>query len=140
MFAKSSEDEYEEKSEGGTRHLFKLALFHFEDVRDAAGELFHFVIHRPQSDSEGVVYEADREVMYEFLARYLAGEYEKKAYSMDRSPAHESLLDLLEIAAARARAGDSSFDVDELDELEFEPADDEGEEETFDEEIPDRDS
>jgi hypothetical protein len=60
------------------------------------------------------VYETDRETMYELMARYLAGEYEKAEYEMERSPAHEALLDTLEIAAARARAGETEFSFDDL--------------------------
>lgn len=33
---------------------------------------------------------------------------------MERSPAHEALLDTLEIASARARSGESEFSFDDL--------------------------
>jgi len=53
--------------------------------------------------------------MYEFMARYLAGEYEKSEYELERSPAQEALLDTLEIAAARARSGETEREFDDLD-------------------------
>jgi hypothetical protein len=53
--------------------------------------------------------------MYELVARYLAGEYEKDAYELEYSPGHHALLDLLEMAVARVRSGDSSFTVADLD-------------------------
>lgn len=52
------------------------------------------------------------------MARFLAGEYEKREYRMERSPAQDALLDTLEIAAARARAGEETFVFDDLDGVE----------------------
>jgi hypothetical protein len=114
MFRLSSEDEHEERSQGGTRQLFSLAHFRFHDAMDGEGTLHHFVAETGASGEGGPVYETDRETMYELMARYLAGEYEKAEYEMERSPAHEALLDTLEIAAARARAGESEFSFDDL--------------------------
>jgi hypothetical protein len=124
MFATASEAEYEEIAEGGRRFLFDLARFEFADVRDGDGTLRHVVVERTD-DGEAAIYRVDRDLMYEFLARYLAGEYEKREYRMDLSPAHQTLLDALEMAAARARAGDPSFDAGEMNALELEPAGDE---------------
>jgi hypothetical protein len=130
MFELSSEDLHQERAQAGVRHLFRIGNFTFEDTVDEAGGMHHFV--RASGDPEGDVafYEADRYTMYEFLARYLAGEYEKQEYDMDRSPGHAALLDLLELATARARAGESDFSIDELDEGINEDMDDDEEERT----------
>lgn len=128
MFRERSEDEYERGSEGGRRHLFALAGFTFQDALDAEGRMRHFVLEAErEGEDDARPYEADRATMYELMARYLAGEYEKAEYGMERSPAHEALLDLLEIATARARSGDGDFSLDELegaglDEEEDEPS------------------
>ncbi|HEX2187927.1 MAG TPA: hypothetical protein VHG51_03465 [Longimicrobiaceae bacterium] len=111
MFRERSGDEHERGSEGGKRHLFALAGFELHDALDAEGRMRHFVLE-PEGDR---VYEADRATMYELMARFLAGEYEKVEYGLERSPAHEALLDLLEIATARARSGDGDFTLDELE-------------------------
>jgi hypothetical protein len=78
--------------------------------------MHHFVVESPgaRAEADAPVYEIDRETMYELMARYLAGEYEKVEYDMERSPAHEALLDTLEIATARARSGESEFSFDDL--------------------------
>jgi len=115
MFRLSTEAEHEERSEGGTRHLFGLGHFEFHDAMDGEGRLHHFVVDLTGAEDDVMVYETDREVMYEIMARYLAGEYEKHEYAMERSPAHEALLDTLEIAAARARSGETEFAFDDLE-------------------------
>jgi hypothetical protein len=116
MFRLSSDDEYQQASEGGTRHLFALGHFEFHDTLDAEGELRHFVL---ETGEEAGIFEAGREAMYEFMARYLAGLYEKEEYDMERSPAHEALLDNLELAAARARSGETELSLDDLEEADF---------------------
>jgi hypothetical protein len=127
MFRLSSEEEYQEGSEGGTRHLFALGHFEFHDTLDGAGRLRHFVL---ETGDDAGVFEAGREAMYEFMARYLAGLYEKVEYGMERSPAHEALLDNLELAAARARSGEADFSLDDLEEADFdEELEEESEEE-----------
>ncbi len=133
MFRLSSDDEYQEGSEGGTRHLFALGHFEFHDTLDGEGRLRHFVL---ETGDDAGIFEAGREVMYEFMARYLAGLYEKEEYDMERSPAHEALLDNLELAAARARAGETEFFLDDLEagdlDEEFEVEELEGESEEED--------
>jgi hypothetical protein len=114
MFRLSSESEHETRSQGGTRYLFALGHYECHDTMDGEGELHHFVVDTGGDGAESPVYETDRATMYELMARYLAGEYEKREYEMERSPAHEALLDTLEIAAARARAGESEFSFDDL--------------------------
>ena len=121
MFKQSTDEEYEANSESGVRHLFTLAHYAFQDTLDGEGAFHHHVIET--ADDDTVVYEAGRELMYEFMARYLAGVYEKDEYRLDRSPGHEALLDVLELAAARARAGETDFSVDELDRAEVEVMD-----------------
>lgn len=143
MFRLSSESEHEARSQGGTRYLFALGHYECHDTMDGEGELHHFVVDTGGAGAETAVYETDRATMYELMARYLAGEYEKREYDMERSPAHEALLDTLEIAGARARAGESEFSFDDLgiaedwDEIDedgepveddFEDEDEEGEE------------
>lgn len=115
MFRKSSEGEYEQGSEAGTRHLFSLGHFEFRDAMDGGGELHHFVLDSSDSDEGAGIFETDQMAMYEFMARFLAGEYEKREYRLERSPAQDALLDTLEIAAARARAGETTFVFDDLD-------------------------
>lgn len=112
MFRKCSETEFDELSEGGTRYLFQLDNFDFRDTLDGEGYL-HFVVVE-ESDGDPTFYEADQEVMYEFMARYLAGEYEKIHYEMELSPTHAALLDVMEMASARARSGDPSFTFDQV--------------------------
>lgn len=127
MFRLSSEEEYQEASEGGTRHLFALGYFEFHDTLDGEGRLRHFVL---ETGDDAGVFEAGREVMYEFMARYLAGLYEKEEYEMERSPAHEALLDNLELAAARARSGEADFSLDDLEAADlYEELEEESEEE-----------
>jgi hypothetical protein len=118
MFRLSSPDEFEQASEAGTRFLFALGHFEFRDALDAEGELHHFVLDASDEAEEPTVFEADRLAMYEFMARFLAGEYEKREYRLERSPAQDALLDTLEIAAARARAGEETFVFDDLDGVE----------------------
>ncbi|HEX8359229.1 MAG TPA: hypothetical protein VF613_03950 [Longimicrobium sp.] len=114
MFRHTSEEEYEQACEAGTRHLFALGHFEFRDGLDGEGELHHFVIDSSEKEAPGI-FEADQLAMYEFMARFLAGEYEKRQYHLERSPAQEALLDNLEIAAARARSGESEFFFDDLE-------------------------
>jgi hypothetical protein len=116
MFRRISEREYEERSAGGVRHLFRIDHFVLQDGLDDEGALHHCVIESGDDGDAAGWYLADRATMYEFLARYLAGEYEKKEYELARSPAHETLLDILEEAAARARSGETDFDITEIEE------------------------
>lgn len=125
MFRQCTEDEYAQGAEGGIRYLFALDGFEFQDALDEEGRLRHFVLEGGEDDGEPAFYEADQPTMYELLARYLSGEYEKEAYDLERSPAHEALLDLLELATARARSGDSDFSLDELEEGEYGEEEDE---------------
>lgn len=113
MFRAIDEEEYHERASAGTRALFELAHFAFRDTIDGAGEMHHFVVETGGDPHHH--YQADRGVMYELVARYLAGTYEKAEYQMERSPAHEALLDILEMITARARAGETELTVDELD-------------------------
>jgi hypothetical protein len=118
MFRQTTGPDLDGRSEGGTRHLFKLDSFEFFDTLGEADELHHFVVeHHEEEDSD--VYETDQATMYEFMARYLAGEYEKREFKLQHSPAHGALLDALELAMARARAGESEFSLDELEEIDF---------------------
>lgn len=120
MFRQSSGSESEGRSEGGMRHLFTLDHFEFFDSLDESDELHHFVVeHHEDEDQEANVYETDQATMYEFMARYLAGEYEKKEFELQHSPAHGALLDALEMAMVRARAGETEFSLDELEEIDF---------------------
>jgi len=127
MFRKTAEEAYEELASAGTRPLFAVGHFGFEDTMDGGGRFHHFVVEH--GEDEDLYYEADQAVMYELVARYLAGEYEKKAYELDYSPGHHALLDLLELAAARARAGETDFDLAELDGVAEEVLDEDEEEE-----------
>lgn len=115
MFQRIPADQSDAKAEGGTRHLFTLGHFQFRDSLDGQGELHHFVLDSSEADGGAAVFEADQLTMYEFMARYLAGEYEKREYGLERSPAQDALLDTLEIAAARARSGDVDFAFEDLD-------------------------
>lgn len=115
MFRQSSEVEYEEMAQGGTRYLFRMDHYHFSDTLDGDGYLHYFVSE--ESGDEAAVYETDHDTMYEFMARYLAGVYEKTHYEMVRSPTHAALMDLLELATARARSGDPAFSFDVVEEM-----------------------
>jgi hypothetical protein len=112
MFRRCSDDEFDERSSAGTRPLFRVGSFVFQDTMDGEGGLHHMVIEK---DDEAAAYEMDQPTMYEMVARYLAGEYEKEAYELEHSPAHHALLDLLEMAAARARSGECEFTIADLD-------------------------
>lgn len=124
MFKKSPDGDYEALSEGGVRHLFKLGPYEFHDTLDDDGDFHHFVLESAAGDADTSAYEVDWGTMYEFMARYLAGEYEKTEYRMERSPGHDALLDMLEIAAARARAGETEFSLEDLERGETEVLDD----------------
>ena len=131
MFRKSSDEEYETESTGGVRHLFRLGNYEFHDTLDDDGRFHHFVLEQARGDDdEAAPYEVDTETMYEFMARYLAGEYEKAEYRMERSPGHDALLDVLELATARARSGETEFSLDDLERGETEilgdPVEDDG--------------
>ncbi len=115
MFQPLSHDELDQKSDGGTRPLFTLGHYEFRDSLDGEGNLHHFVLDLSETAEEPTVYETNRPTMYELMARYLAGEYEKSEYDLERSPAQEALLDTLEIAAARARSGETDWEFDDLD-------------------------
>ncbi|HEX2203929.1 MAG TPA: hypothetical protein VHG91_11550 [Longimicrobium sp.] len=127
MFRKSPDDDYEALSEGGVRYLFRLGPYEFHDTLDDEGRFHHFVLEGEREGAEGQAYEVDTEFMYELMARFLAGEYEKAEYRLERSPGHETLLDLLEIATARARAGDHAFSLEDLEHEETEVFDDDEE-------------
>lgn len=129
MFRTSSDEQYEEESEGGVRNLFRLGPFEFHDTLDDEGSFHHFVLEAPADEEAGTQrYEIDTESMYELMARFLAGEYEKAEYGLERSPGHDALLDLLELATARARAGGGDFSLEDLEHSETEVLD-EGEDE-----------
>lgn len=118
MFRLSTEAEHEELSEGGTRYLFRLDHFEFRDTLDGHGYLRFFVVE--QGEPAPSYYETDQEAMYEFMARYLAGLFEKTHYEMERSPTHAALMDVMELATARARSGDPGFSFEEADPLDGE--------------------
>lgn len=124
MFRERSDALYRSSSEAGDRQLFTLGQYRFHDTLDGDGALHHFVTDTAESEVGPGHYEMDRVTMYEFMARYLAGEYEMEAYSLDHSPGHDDLLDVLEIATARARAGETDFSWDEFDPAETEVLDD----------------
>jgi hypothetical protein len=126
MFRRCSEEEQEERSSAGTRPLFTVGSFVFLDGLDAEGHLHHLVMER---DEDAAAYELDQATMYELVARYLAGEYEKEAYELEQSPGHHALLDLLEVATARARAGLPDLSLAELDGEAGELDEEDGEEE-----------
>jgi hypothetical protein len=115
MFRERSPDQYEEQSSAGVRYLFRLGNFSFEDTIDEDGEFHHFIEEAAMNGEPASRYEVDRETMYEFAARYLAGLYELEKYRLRESPGHVELLDVLEIATARARSGESDFSWDEFD-------------------------
>jgi hypothetical protein len=115
MFRKTSDEEFERSASAGTRPLFTVGSFVFQDTMDAEGTLHHFIVEHGEDEEDPVPYETDRSTMYELVARYLAGEYEKEAYELEQSPGHHALLDLLELAAARSRSGDTNFSLTELD-------------------------
>ena len=114
MFRHRREKEYEAAAEGGVRNLFTLGPYEFHDTIDGDEAMHHFVVETAQ-DGEARVYEIDQPTMYEFMARFLAGEYEMREYHLERSPGHQALLDVLEMATARARGGESGFSWDEFD-------------------------
>ena len=126
MFRKSPDGDYEALSEGGVRHLFRLGPYEFHDTLDDDDVFHHFVLEgvgEGDDASEATAYEVDRETMYEFMARFLAGEYEKAEYEMQRSPGHDALLDLLELATARVRAGETDLTLADLEHEETEVLD-----------------
>ncbi len=123
MFRERSPEEYEQLASAGVRHLFSLGDFRFHDTMDGEGTRHHFVTESNGEEPEEHHYEMDTPVTYEFMARFLAGEHELHEYEMDRSPAHDELLDILEIITARARAGESDFSWDEFDPAETEVLD-----------------
>jgi hypothetical protein len=125
MLRERSDREYESGSEGGVRHLFKLGQYEFQDTLDGDEGMHHFIRGGAPEGADPLSYEVDRETMYEFMARYLAGRFELEEYGLEQSPSHLALLDMLEIATARARAGESDFSWEEYDEVENELMDDE---------------
>lgn len=128
MFRASSDEAYEAGSESGVRHLFELGPYTFQDTLDGEDAHHHFIV---EQDAEGArsAYEVDRDTMYEFMARFLAGAYELEEYELEHSPTHDELLDVLEIATARARSGESGFSWDEFDPAETEILDEDADEE-----------
>lgn len=114
MFRLRNVTEYETGSEAGVRHLFRLGSYEFQDTLDEDETYHRFILDSSNEETGLVVYEVDTDTMYEFMARYLAGVYEKTEYRMEQSPGHAALLDLLEIATARARAGEDDFNLDEI--------------------------
>jgi hypothetical protein len=139
MFRQTADEEYEEKSAGGARYLFRVGHFEFLDTLDAEGEFHRFVLELNEEGSDPTAYEADMATMYELMARYLAGEYEKEEYNLDISPAHDALLDALELLAARSRSGETEITLGAFDEEDFDDDDDLDEdfEEDEDEDRPD---
>jgi hypothetical protein len=127
MFRERTAEEYEQLAAAGVRHLFSLGDYTFHDTIDDDGIHHHFVSDSNGEGTEEHHYEMDTPVTYEFMARFLAGEHEMREYDLERSPAHEELLDILEILTARARAGEHDFSWDEFDPAETEVLD-EGEE------------
>jgi len=142
MLRQRSADEYGDLSEAGVRHLFRIGGYRFEDVVDGKGVLHHFIGEDGAGpDGADCTYEVDRDTMYEFAARYLAGLYELERYDLDESPGHVELLDALEIATARARAGEPDFSWEEFDAVDAEligEDPDEGEDEDVDSEEEER--
>ncbi|HYW09670.1 MAG TPA: hypothetical protein VE913_22090 [Longimicrobium sp.] len=141
MFRQTADEEYEAKSAGGTRYLFRVGHFEFLDTIDAQAEFHRFVLELNEAGSDPTAYEADPATMYELMARYLAGEYEKEEYNLDISPAHDALLDALELLAARSRSGETDITLGAFDEEDFEDDDldeefDEDEDEDEDEDAP----
>jgi hypothetical protein len=123
MFRERNPGQYEEAAQAGVRHLFSLGEFVFQDAMDAEGTLSHFVCASEDESGGTSYFEIDLPVVYEFMARYLAGEYELREFEMEHSPAHDELLDVLEILTARARAGETDFSWDEFDPAETEVLD-----------------
>jgi hypothetical protein len=123
MFRQRSGDEHETSSEAGVRHLFALGPYQFRDTIDGEGRLHHFIRESSAGGAEPQIYEVDRETMYEFMARFLAGQYEMEEYGLEHSPGHDELLDVLEIASARARGGESEFSWEEFEVAETEVLD-----------------
>jgi hypothetical protein len=126
MFRKSPDGDYADLSENGVRHLFRLGPYEFHDTLDEDGTFHHFLLEGEDpgdGEDERTAYEVDSETMRELMARYLAGEYEKVEYELERSPGHDALLDQLEIATARARAGETEFTFEDLDHEETEVLD-----------------
>jgi len=124
MFRTRSAEEYERCSEAGVRDLFALSHYQFQDTMDADGARHHFVSESADEEGDTHFFEMDTPAIYEFMARFLAGEHELREYRMERSPAHDELLDILEIVTARARAGENHFSWDEFDPAETEVMDD----------------
>lgn len=125
MLRERSTDDYGAESEGGVRRLFTLGMYEFQDTIDGEERYHHYILERPAGGASGPTYEVDGETMYEFLARYLAGSFEMVQYHVDQSPTHNALLDVLEIATARARGGESEFSWEEFDNAETEVMDEE---------------
>ena len=113
MFKQSTQEAYQARSQAGVRHLFGLGPYEFHDTINDDGHFHHFILETGSTDES--VYEVDRETMYEFMARFLAGEYEIDEYELEHSPGHDALLDVLELATARARSGESDFSWEEFD-------------------------
>lgn len=124
MFKERAAEHYHDAVEGGVRFLFSLGPYEFQDTIDDQS-MRHFIVEAEEGEGDGRAYEVDRDTMYEFLARFLAGEFEMREYDLERSPAHDALLDVLEIATARARAGEDDFDWEEFDVAETEILEDE---------------
>ncbi len=81
MFRSSTHEEYRTGSEGGVRHLFRLGPYEFGDTLDEGGDFHHFIREAAaEAEAEVALYEVDAETMYECMARFLAGEYEKAEY------------------------------------------------------------
>jgi hypothetical protein len=108
-------EQYQADAVTGTRHLFRLGQYGFEDTLDAEDNFHHYILDGAASDAETHAYQVDRDSMYEFMARFLAGLYELEEYDLDHSPSHNALLDVLEIATARARAGETEFSWEDFD-------------------------
>jgi hypothetical protein len=123
MFREREAGQYEEAAEAGIRHLFSLGEYVFQDAMDGDGVLRHFVCATPDESGRTSFFEMDTPVVYEFMARFLAGEYELRELEVEHSPAHDELLDVLEILTARARAGETDFSWDEFDPAETEVLD-----------------
>lgn len=129
MLRQRTEEEYEASSGGGERYLFALGQYEFRDTIGDEDGLHHFIREAPGDGADPRHYEVDRDTMYEFMARYLAGAYELEEYDLEQSPSHMSLLDVLEIATARARAGESEFSWEAFDQVETEVLGDEADDE-----------
>lgn len=124
MLRRRTQEEFEAHCEGGVRHLFTLGQYGFQDTLDAEERYHHYILEGSGSGGEQTVYEVDRDTMYEFMARFLAGTYEMEEYRLEQSPAHNTLLDVLELSAARARSGESEFSWEEFDQADSEVMDD----------------